>query len=401
MKIGILTFHWANHFGAVIQTWALVELLKSRGVDVEVIDFRPPHLVIANQVNINISKSFIKYRHVFNRSIIFSAIGSLGEAANYIWFKEYIRSILYDDFRYRYIPMSSKCIKTLDELRYECDNYDICLVGSDQVWNPEFLRLSNYAYILPFRLRNAVKAAFSASIAVELSKYPRFLRILKHALSDFKFISLRESIHAELLSRLTGRNIYHTLDPTLLIDKQYLEVLARERDRVTRALGSKYAVIYNLSLDILPLAKIIVEELGLDTVIYMKPPLHKKLKYNKYIRGAHVFYSSHPIDILALIKNASLVVTDSYHGVIASIQFEKNFIVPFSESLKPVGVRIKDLLGKLGLEDRIIDVEGKNTVEKVNEIINHNINYKHVSKKLSDLKNRSMKLLDLMLEHSG
>jgi hypothetical protein len=85
--------------------------------------------------------------------------------------------------------------------------------------------------------------AFSASIAVDITRIPEdIVRLYKRTLSDFSFISVREKSHAKWLSSLLKRDIYHTLDPTLLLDKRAFEELSKE----VATPYDRYVLVYNI-----------------------------------------------------------------------------------------------------------------------------------------------------------
>ncbi|MEN3052051.1 MAG: hypothetical protein ABC596_09605, partial [Candidatus Methanosuratincola petrocarbonis] len=107
----------------------------------------------------------------------------------YLWLQEHIRSSEYDAFRSKYLSTSSIFTTNLNELKQECDKYDACVVGSDQVWRADFLKLSGYAYLLPFKLKH-IKIAFSASVASDILAYPKLSDLYKFALRDFSFVSI-------------------------------------------------------------------------------------------------------------------------------------------------------------------------------------------------------------------
>ena len=119
MKIGILTFHCAHNFGAVLQTYALQEILKTMGHEVFIIDYRPKYIV-------DVYKIF-NIRRFISKSPITSLKKTLNEILNfrnrifcYYKFNRFIKS---------YINLSHE--RTVSNI------YDAYIIGSDQVWNPD------------------------------------------------------------------------------------------------------------------------------------------------------------------------------------------------------------------------------------------------------------------------
>jgi len=157
----------------------------------------------------------------------------------------------------------SKPITNINELHKIIDKFDVAVVGSDQVWNPQFLRYSDYAYLLPFKLSNTRKVAFSVSLGVDdlddIS--PKMLNMYKTCLHDFTFISLRERGHIPFLSKLINKEIYHTLDPTLLIEEDLWRSLIPS---IGLLKDEEYVLVYILNsdvfVDVWPLIKYFTSE---------------------------------------------------------------------------------------------------------------------------------------------
>jgi len=278
--------------------------------------------------------------------------------------------------------------------------YDICLIGSDQVWNPRFLRFSDYAYLLPFNLEGVKKIAFSVSLGVS-SIPPAMVKLYKTAISDFSFISLRERTHLSALSSITGKRIYHTVDPTLLVGREFLETIMNKKDVLLPY--DEYILVYNLTLSMLPLAEKIVHMLKLPVIVYKRPSLieqkltfSKRLRYeltlSQHLKKALSFSFASPGEFLVLLKNAKFMITNSYHGTVLSILFKKPFISIVDELTIKQASRIFDLLELLGLRERLF-VSKKKTLE----IMNKPIDYDHVTSLISNARRESLELLKIAL----
>jgi len=391
-KIGILTFHWANHFGAILQAWALNRLLIDMGYEAEIINFIPRLALLYSQV---LKPSELAKKHLVESNAIFRGIRRVAiEPIRYICNLRGImhKNALFNHFRKRFMQVSSKAIGNINELKQKCLEYDICLVGSDQVWNPDFLIHSDFAYLLPFRLGQVKKIAFSASIATE-DVPPAILKLYKATLSDFSFISLREKTHCRLLSLLLRRKVYSTLDPTLLVNRESYESIMN-KDMLLPY--DKYVLVYNLRLSLLPLAKKVANIVKLPTIIYHKPQGNKrrirKHPFSEYFKAAPSFPFEGPREFLVLLENAELVITDSFHGTALSILFEKPFITIITNLEKKS--RITDLLELFGLEKRLFTP--KKTLIK--EVIHKCIDFTPIRKTLNAARRNSLKLLTIALK---
>jgi len=406
LKIGVLTFHWAQRFGALLQEWSLYKLLTDMGYEVKIINFQPAPLVIWHwQLKLSdmLFRRYIPRERPLARTF-FQALGVQINALfirNEVRVKKVVRNF-YEEVFGRTL-LKEKTITSLSELKQECLKYDICLVGSDQVWNPNLLRLSDFAYLLPFKLRKTKKVAFSASIAVEVSSIPEdIIRLYKKTLPDFSFISVREKSHANWLSSLIKRKVYHTLDPTLLLDKRTFEKLSKE----TSIPRDRYVLIYNIHYSSLPLAEKIVETLQLPAIIYEKLPLfplRKRILISRslyFLKNASSFLSLGPREFIYLLKNAEFVITDSFHGTALSIVFQKNFVSVITEATASTKSRITELLECLQLNDRILTLNDITDRNKLRTLLHRDIDYDSVNTVLESLRRQSLELLRQALKGS-
>ena len=392
--VGILTFHWANHIGAVLQVYALCKILSDMGYDTEVINFVPRSAATSTIRSNKLVESYRIHRSLEPaESIVMSALRFMARGINYVLrTPARIRSsISFENFRRGYLRVSPTAITSLEELRLECSRFEAVIVGSDQVWNPEFLESSGYAYLLPFKLAGTKKIGFSASIAVDPPSIPgSTLELYRRYLQDFSFISLRERPHARMLAELLGREIYHTLDPVLLVSREVFERIA---NTALDPPYSRYVLVYNLDTSLLPLIRELEEAIDLPVVVYVKPSIFSVLyddvmrTHFEWVRRSS-FYSAGPGEFIALLKRAELVVTNSYHGVALSILFEKPFIAAAVGLAFKTKTRILDLLEILNLNRRLVFPGVRLT-----KVIDEDIYYAEVRRVLNTLRESSLKLL--------
>ena len=331
-RIGILTFHWADNFGAVLQTYALQQVLTQMGADVNIINFVPANLSIDYQLFVNP----VKLTQL--RGLKATVLTYASRIKRFTQVKKRVSS--YGDFRRKYLRLSGDAFENIETLKKICEELDICIVGSDQVWNPDFLSLCNNAYLLPFKLSLAKKVSYAASVSCCLNE--SWMELFKEHLKSFWRISVREEITCTELSSIINRQIYHVLDPTLLLD---VEDYAKIEKSITNIETERYLLVYNFGTDPLPIAERIAEQLNVPIVVFNKP---RKYQLKRYYRE---FSDAGPGEFLSLVKNAEYVVTNSYHGTIFSIIFGKPFItVPHATR----SVRMIELLKCLELDDRIV-----------------------------------------------
>lgn len=318
MRIGILTFHRAHNYGAVLQCYALQTYLKAQGHDVYVIDHEP--------------RSFYTFYNWF--------VPQLLRVRNPF---EFVRRIkLLNAKRKRYFAFKS-FIENRLHLCYEgeviSNPFDVIIVGSDQVWNysngfdpyywgairyPNQTTLVSYAASMPDKWDDNVSS------------------LIKDLLQNFKQISVRETTLCDSLIQLTGNaHIKTVLDPTLLLTSVEWSALATPR-QISKPYLLLYLVQYHPEAH--RIAKTIAAEKHLD-LIYLTTDVDANT--------TKVVQVTSPEDFVSLFKYASFVVSASFHGTVFSLQFKK----PFLSFKMGIGrdARVASLLGPLGLSDHFTD----------------------------------------------
>lgn len=336
MKVGILTFHNVVNYGAVLQAYALQKFLEDKGYEVEVIDYQN------NYFKKFYSPFYITKPYLRKTLYMLYAFGQKSK-----------RLKIFAEFRNKFLKQSSEQytpanIKDID------DKYDCIIVGSDQVWNL-VLSDGDENYFLPF-VNRARKVSYAASIG--LKEIPeKYKEIFGKLVNSFDIISVREKSAAELLKDYTNKNISVNNDPVLLLTKEKWGKLDIEKNKVC---AGDYIVVYKINRDDSYLyADELAKKTGLP-VIVIKPDKTCKINCKK-VKCAS------PDQFVSLFYNAKYVVTDSFHGTVFSIIFEKQFLYVPDTSKDNRNIRILDLLDKVGLKNRIYS----GRVSAIEEIINY------------------------------
>ena len=319
MKIGILTFHAAHNYGAVLQCYALQEYLTSKGNEVYVIDYRSKYLL--NCYRWFNGKFFFK--SIFKFKLIEEWKKMLNKKRRAEKFKTFIQN------RFNLIDISVLDTNFLDYI----------IIGSDQVWNTKLTNGYDKYYWGQFKHSIQTKIiSYSASLELIWPKDED--ENVKKMLSNFERISVREKDLAIKLSSLfPNKNIVTCVDPTLLLPKERWTKIA-----TTLNIKNKYVLYYqvrksNVGMDI---ASLLCKELKCKLLV-LSASLNLK-------NSTECMYAS-PESFVSLIKNAEFVVSSSFHGTVFSIIFEKNFI---SISNGTKDSRVKNLLTELNMMDHFI-----------------------------------------------
>lgn len=256
------------------------------------------------------------------------------------------RKLLFDRFESEHIKVSRYySISDIDQLGTD---YDAYIVGSDQVWNPN---VANRFFVLDFPIKNnAFRISYAASIGRGyISRHEG--KCLKRYIDEYDRVSVREE-SAKVLLEKAGVQLPITtvLDPTMLLScDEWLEVCAE------RIVKQKYVLLYAFSD--CSLKDGLYEHyhaLGYE-VVYIP---YVRQKYNTFDGDTPMkaLWDVGPSEFLSLIRFADMVITDSFHGAVFSIIFNRRFYVFQRDSEKAKtskNARLSDLLSLFNLENRM------------------------------------------------
>lgn len=359
-KVGIVTFHRSTSYGACLQTFATYKYLSNLQFDAEVIDYT------------NIEEQKFR-RWTYKENGKFSGyITSL--IKNIVFKKKIYADIIYGKPE-KYYKLTQKRYKNKNELQDL--NYDVLIAGSDQIWSPSITGGVDDVYLLQFgKSDKRISIASSLGSAILSEAQHEFF---EKSFKSFSSISVREPFAKKQLVSDTDKKIDILMDPTFLLRKEeWIEYLASKS--VYRSISDNYILTFFVAPqnDYREKVQEYADALGLP-IWSIQPTKIKRVNSSKVIVGVKIE------DFLALIKNASLVITDSFHGVAISVNLFTDFIV-FNNVSNPV--RVETLLEKLSISDRI--------EMKINNY--KPINYKIVSNKLEILRQESQKWIKRALE---
>ncbi len=371
MKIGVITFHNVTNYGAMLQALASQENLKKMGYDAEIIDYTP-----ADVISIYQPFSFYKYKKWWNKS---KPLALRAVVSDLVYFKSINKkNKAFSDFGSRYYNLSPKNYKKQEELKKDALEYDVCITGSDQVWNPDITYGFDSAYFLDFGKKNMVRASYAASIGRD-SYSEEEQEQLKGLLKSFDSISMREETAAEIIAPFSPVEPCVAIDPTLLLSAQDWKKLFNISDEPKE----EYIFVYTL-MDNPELNKY-VEMLSEKTGLPVKT-INKRKVYKNETKS---FPGADPEKFVGLIANARYVVTNSFHGTAFSVNLSKDFIT-FKSSRR--NSRITDLLGKLGISERAV----AQCEDKLLDL--PQINYDDVQEKLQNERDKANEYIKSVIE---
>lgn len=340
--IGLLSLVNAENYGAVLQSFALCEFINENFDEAEIIDFTPDFIVGRYRIFCIKKDNF----RVFLKSLFYNIR---------IFPIVFLKKFRFYMFRKKYLKMSKKKYFGKDL----GDDYDKYIVGSDQIWN---LELTNYdeTFFVPFCEKGS-KYSYAASIGVNYVD-DKMEKILKKYLVEFEKISVREKTAVDLLRDICDKiQIEQHIDPTFLLNKEWWIKYSKRK----RIIKEKYVLIYtftefNRALEI-------ARKTG-----YKIYSIHNS--YRGTLEDVRSVPGVGPSEFLSLIKDAEYIVTDSFHGMVFSIIFNKQFtVIPY----KGTESRMTDLLEDLSLSSRVyaetFDVKENIDYKIINILINKKI----------------------------
>ncbi len=356
-SIGILTFHCADNYGAMLQAYGLKEYLSKKGISAELVRYEPP---------------FMTGRHWWIPYIPTGGPMGIIQHGWYGWRRNLSLGKLFFErrrnmrqFRKKYLIRKGQK-KLLFASRFRELPYQCYIVGSDQIWNPEITLGLRKVYFGSFVSKNEKKViAYAASLggASLASKYDEKFSELLNAVD---YISVRESASVPYIRQFYKKDIFTVLDPVFLLKKDEWQKIEKISDK------KRYIFVYMTeSNDALTgYVKKLAEREGLMIL---------KMKGGSNLSGENVItdYIAGPAEFLGYIHKADHVVTNSFHGVAFGIIFQKDFVA-FQHS--SVGTRISNILEICGLKNRLYPEDGEE--KSVRQLEGQTVDWQSVEKRI-------------------
>lgn len=361
-RIAVVNRTNLKNFGSVLQVYALCRAIQRLGYETDVVwergtlsknwDFRPNKLLRTS------------FRLLLHPSLFWSTFNTAWTVKNNVIDEckvEKFEKFVQENFSRRFYPT-----KVLTRMA-KTDEYNKFICGSDQIWSSTTLYVDPLMYLrfAPKEKRIAYAPSLGRDYIPNYNK-----RIMRRYINDIPYVSVREDVGRKLIMELTGRDVPVVLDPTLLMAKEEWDILKTCDKR------SGYVLCYFLDPTSDEVIKRI-EEICLQenkTIINIGCPIALSGKVEIVDENAG------PSEFLGLIENAGLIFTDSYHGMLFSIIYQR----PFWSIARNYGEfdqssRQKTVLSMLNLEKRYIE---RNNLETVSaEGIDYNEAYELLRQK--------------------
>lgn len=317
MKIGILTFQWANNYGALLQAYALCQRLAAMGHAATVIDYTPENCRAPYWKGWGLN---------CGRQMPANAL----------------RRYRFEQFRRKVLPLSRAC-NDATELKALAASLDTVIVGSDQVWNGHIVGTADRHYFLDFVSPEKTGIASYAACFGDPSQPGHTTAAAREFLPRFHYVSARNEMSAELVRANGNREAAIVTDPTMLHDFSGIQG--------TPPVSGHYIAAYYVSPDHAPEGRGVIREianrLGLPVI---------SVGSDRKVLGADESYvQAGPAEWVNALRHASFICTDSFHGTIFALKFRKPFVVwPGYRT-----GRLTHLLGACGIPERLLGQENR------------------------------------------
>lgn len=387
MKIGILTLYYKNYnYGGLLQSYALQNILKRYNSACEQICVDIQYSHIEQDKN----RSFWYWLRKFPWRVL-DAIKRMNIVKRIVETRMSERETAFRSFEVQ-IP-HSKIIYNKENYRALSDQYDVIVVGSDQVWANWLPDRVFQIYTAEGGFGNSRLVSYAASISSQkISDIHR--EMLQKNLKGFSHISVREeTAKAQLEELLPEKEIKVVCDPVLLLSREDWDQVAKTPD-----IQGKYIVCYFLGQvkwhrDF---AKAVANQKQIP-ILYFPYIKSGKISFQELTWGDIRNYDADPGEFIGLIKNAEMIITDSFHAMVFSVIYHKEFYVLLrnsKENQNSMNDRIFDFVKRFGLEKQLVQEEAqRKELRELNSIID----YQKVERQMSEQKIEAINYIENML----
>lgn len=358
MKVGLLTFHDTTNFGSFLQTLGLYKAVSDIGIDCEIIDYQC-EAIRKTELPAKRPKAF-----------------NLKKIAAFILFeptkKAKYCNLLNETKRLMHISRDYD----VSNIKEANNNYDVFLVGSDILWGLDITK-GDLTYFLDFVNDDKKKYAFSVSVGncwSEIEKKKVFPLV-----SRFKIVATRELEASRWVEEVLHRDIPVVCDPTMLIEPMYWVKMAQNSGIDAKLKQQEYILIYFTDKE----DKIVSDAMKLARKKGLKVFF---INYGIPLRGVKNIRPTKVNDFLSYILNATYVLTASYHGMLYSIYFRKQFYF----YNRAHGSRMNSVAQIFDLKKRNSEFLDTENIKK--------INYDYVDVKVNEFRFKSLNILRTYFE---
>ena len=357
-KIGVLTYHNSDNFGAVLQCYALQEYLSSKNYDVEIINFKPKRNKVVQLLS-DIKNHFKYVKNNFSLTTFYLGIFQFKELLN--------QTKKFNLFRSNWLKISKLYDARITN--HDFSDYDVIITGSDQIWNSINGHFKSY-FLIGYENFQGKKIAYAACRGVK-KVLDEDLKILNKALNLYDWIGVRDDQTKKFVKQVSNSAAKIVCDPSMLID--YSKIVNENSP-----FEFKYILVYVLGNEIKGNHLNVISQIKTEHPDAKVVAAYLTKKNPNHFSWADIhIYNAGPIEWLNLIKHTEFFYTDSFHGILFALKFKRDFLAYYSEEKR--ASRLIHISKRLEIGDRIVsNFEQANLKKSFGPIQNYNrINMKY------------------------
>lgn len=336
VKIGIITRHAVANYGSFLQSYATQYTLQKLGHEAVIVNY-----ISENEKPLALGKTITRNTQAHANKIkkmLYMLLQTINSAVCYKRFEGFRKKKLRETKEYNTAFELKECVETID----------VFCTGSDQVWNTINFDEFDPAYFLNFVPTDVPKISYAASFGRKEFDQGKMSQLERY-LGSYNRISVREKSGIDILNRM-GLHGSVVLDPTLLLNKEEWRKFSKQpKER-------NYILVYQLrkNPDFLNYVDKIQKKMKCDVI-------RVTTDFKQIFKAGRTRCLISPEAFVGYFSNASLVITDSFHGTAFSI----NFNVPFVEILPDrYAERNLNILKMFGLQSRILEDENIDVIDQ-------------------------------------
>lgn len=347
MRIGILSMQQVRNYGSFLQAYALKSTLESFGHQCEFVDVESGIILPGYERNI---KYFVK--KAFQRYCNWSALRTLSTLGTRLKITKLYHNRFDNEF-----------LQELGVYKHTFANFDLVVIGSDEVFNFNQNTFYGFSTQLFGDVNNANKvisyAGTFGTTTIDVIDKCGVRDEIVHAMSKMAAISVRDVNSFSVVKELLGKEPSLNVDPVLIFDYQKYAIEPKEKDYI---IVYSYPNRFNGKKEVNAIKQ------------FAKQKGKKLISICFYFPWCDETLMPHPFEVLGYMKNADYVITDTFHGCVMSMKFNKQFVSFSRESNMQ---KLTSLLDQFGLSDRICK-----TPEEILMKMERPIDYKPVNEKI-------------------
>lgn len=354
MRVGIITFHRAYNYGAVLQAYALSHKIKNFNDSVEVIDYYPQyfrkqyHMIPEVPYSKKAAKQQIK--RIIGKILYNSKLKD--------------RNYSFEMFINEYLPLTKESYTSIKSLEDAVKQFDVIITGSDQVWNDKCANFDR-TFFLDFQA-SCKKCSYAASFGFD--EVPSNLRnTYQKRLTGYSSISVREASGKRIIDELLNEEATVCCDPTLLLNATDWKQVIQDFN----APKEDYIFLYYVTTadSVRKYAYKLAKEKNCKVIALSCQVSFPEFSGDEDRNlGFEVVNTCGPKEFIGYIANAKYVVTNSFHGTVFSLLFHKKFKTQFIQDTKKRNNRVIELMEKLDLNGGNLADEYCNIDDKIDWI---------------------------------